>query len=79
MLFPEDDIAKSASNGDSNRLTSSYTNTSDRFRFKGQNDYSKQFAHIYASRLTEMRELLTQKVKVKWGNVANKPIIIPLR
>lgn len=67
MLFPDDQIAKSAPNADSQRLAVEHTDTSDRFRFKGQNDYSKQFAHIYASRLAEMRELLTQKIQSKWG------------
>lgn len=67
MLFPDDDIAKSAINGVYKRLSTVHKDTSDRFRFKGQNDYSKQFAHIYASRLTEMRDLLTKKIKEKWG------------
>lgn len=33
------------------------------------NDYSKQFAHIYAARLSELRDVLTQKVHAKWGDV----------
>ncbi|KAK2583982.1 hypothetical protein KPH14_006443 [Odynerus spinipes] len=33
------------------------------------NDYSKQFAHIYAARLTELRDVLTENAKAKWGDV----------
>lgn len=67
MLFPDDEIAQAATNGEYKRLVAPYVDTSDRFRFKGQNDYSKQFAHIYASRLSQMRRLLTEKVQEKWG------------
>lgn len=31
------------------------------------NDYSKQFAHIYAIRLAELRNVLIPRVKAKWG------------
>ncbi|XP_031826588.2 DNA polymerase delta subunit 2 [Nomia melanderi] len=34
-----------------------------------KNDYSKQFAHIYASRLSELRDVLISQVQVKWGNI----------
>lgn len=67
MLFPDDEIAQAATNGEYKRLMARYADTSDRFRFKGQNDYSRQFAHIYASRLSELRELLTKRVQEKWG------------
>ncbi|KAJ6600660.1 DNA polymerase delta subunit 2, partial [Pseudolycoriella hygida] len=33
-----------------------------------QNDYSKQFAHIYAARLGHMRGLLEAKARDKWGD-----------
>ncbi|XP_054000613.1 DNA polymerase delta subunit 2-like [Hylaeus anthracinus] len=32
-------------------------------------DYSKQFAHIYAIRLAELRDVLIPQVQAKWGNV----------
>ncbi|XP_003396970.2 DNA polymerase delta subunit 2 [Bombus terrestris] len=34
-----------------------------------KNDYSKQYAHIYSARLAELRDVLTPRVKAKWGNV----------
>lgn len=71
MLFPDDEIAQVATNGEYKRLVTPYCDTSDRFRFKGPNDYSKQFAHIYASRLAQMRKLLTVIVQEKWGKSTN--------
>lgn len=67
MLFPDDKVAAKALNGDYKRLDVSYKDTSDRFKFTSRSDYSKQFAHIYASRLSEMRDLLTLSVEKKWG------------
>ena len=65
MLFPKDNKIKF--NEEYKRLIVTHENTSERFQFKAQHDYSKQFAHIYASRLTKMRELLTIKAEEKWG------------
>lgn len=49
------------------RLIVPFHDDSSRFRFTAQNDYSKQFAHIYAARLGHMRTLLEAKAKDKWG------------
>lgn len=68
MLFPDDEFIRSGDQKEySRKLCSRYENESDRFRFERHNDYSKQFAHIYASRLEQMRGLLTNKVNAKWG------------
>ncbi|XP_076248291.1 DNA polymerase delta subunit 2 [Calliopsis andreniformis] len=37
-----------------------------------KNDFSKQFAHIYAVRLAELRNVLIPQVQAKWGD---KPIV----
>ncbi|XP_037039978.1 DNA polymerase delta subunit 2 isoform X2 [Bradysia coprophila] len=50
------------------RLDVPFRDESSRFRFTAQNDYSKQFAHIYAARLGQMRALLESKAKDKWGD-----------
>lgn len=50
------------------RINCSFTNLSERFGHHSK-DYSKQFAHIYAVRLTKMRELLNKRIHNKWGNV----------
>lgn len=44
-----------------------YSDCSMRFKLKAKFDYSKQYAHIYAKRLDEMRPLLHERVTVKWG------------
>lgn len=51
------------------RLVVPFSDDSSRFRFTAQNDYSKQFAHIYAARLGQMRSLLESKAKDKWGRL----------
>lgn len=52
------------------RLTDvKYSDCSMRFRLKAKSDYSKQYAHIYAKRLDEMRPLLTERVAEKWGKM----------
>lgn len=70
MLFPEENYLINSNDEEYKRLTISYENTSNRFELGGKTNYSKQFAHIYASRLNETRELLKQKVKQKWGKSA---------
>lgn len=67
MLFPNDEKLKYNTNDEYKRLIVTIKDNSERFRFKLQNDYSKQFSHIYAARLGQMRQLLTEKVKLKWG------------
>jgi DNA polymerase delta subunit 2 len=50
------------------RVNCNFRNLSERF---GQHsrDYAKQFSHIYAVRLTKMRDLLMKRIRNKWGNV----------
>lgn len=64
MLFPND---KPGRNEDFKRLSVRHHDGSSRFLFHTKSDYSKQFAHIYASRLNEMRGLLAERVTAKWG------------
>lgn len=68
MLFPKDEFISSGDQEYSRKLCSQYQDESARFRFERHNDYSKQFAHIYASRLEQMRGLLTERVHAKWGS-----------
>lgn len=67
MIFPDDNQAKFTDNGIYQRLIVPFEDTSDRFKFQNPNDYSKQFAYIYASRLQQLRGLLTDRCKEKWG------------
>ncbi|XP_029649963.1 DNA polymerase delta subunit 2 [Octopus sinensis] len=48
------------------RQTSDYENKSERFHLK-EFQYIRQFAHIYSSRLLEMRPGLERAAKEKWG------------
>ncbi|PNF27792.1 DNA polymerase delta subunit 2 [Cryptotermes secundus] len=48
------------------RVNCSYKSLSERFGLQSK-DFSRQFAHIYAVRLTKMRELLTRRVRNRWG------------
>ncbi|PSN42721.1 DNA polymerase delta subunit 2 [Blattella germanica] len=48
------------------RAECSYKDFSSRFKHEAK-DFSRQFAHIYAVRLTKMTELLKKKVHKKWG------------
>lgn len=68
MLFPNDEkFTISDDKKQYERLTTNFEDKSSRFKFKSQNDYSKQFAHIYATRLAYMRPLLSEKAVEKWG------------
>lgn len=67
MLFPEDKHFTAPHPGeDFKRLDVPYTNRSDKFLFKSK-DFTKQFSHIYASRLDEMESLIKDRIKQKWG------------
>lgn len=68
MLFPNEATAKRSGN-DFERLSSvEFTDSSNRFKLLyKQTDYGKQFAHIYARRLDQMRPLLEAKSIEKWG------------
>jgi hypothetical protein len=52
------------------RVNCDFRNLSERFGHKSK-DYARQFAHIYAVRLTKMRELLTRRIRKKWGKVCS--------
>lgn len=67
MIFPDDIQTQFNDNEKYKRLIVPFEDTSDRFKFHSQNDYSRQFAHIYSSRLQQMRGLLTERCKDKWG------------
>lgn len=45
---------------------SSYTNCSERFKL-GERSFSRQYAHIYATRLLQMRPVLTKRAQQVWG------------
>lgn len=66
MLFLKESEIIPNKNDEYKRLSVPYTNKSENFVFQ-RRDYSKQFAHIYASRLTKMKTLLPPKMKEKWG------------
>ncbi|XP_062399355.1 DNA polymerase delta subunit 2 [Sardina pilchardus] len=44
----------------------SYIGCSERFRL-GERSFSRQYAHIYATRLMQMRDILVKRAKQKWG------------
>lgn len=43
-----------------------YTNRSANYRL-GERTFTRQYAHIYATRLLQMRPLLIERAKKKWG------------
>lgn len=48
------------------RLPYNYKDLSSVFHLKDVN-YTKQFSHIYAHRLVQMRDILLEKILQKWG------------
>lgn len=46
---------------------STYTNCSQNFRL-GERTFNRQYAHIYATRLIQMRPLLVERARRKWGS-----------
>ncbi|XP_068083676.1 DNA polymerase delta subunit 2 isoform X2 [Anabrus simplex] len=48
------------------RAECDYKDLSKKFALQTK-DYTKQFAHIYAIRLVRMREMITKRVRRKWG------------
>lgn len=73
MLFPSENSFKHSENGFQRLSTVKFTDNSERFQLKERKtDYSKQFAHIYARRLDQMRPLLAEKAKEKWGKCLNE-------
>lgn len=69
MLFPNENSTKKTKDEMKRLSTVKTVNTSERFYFKERCDFSKQFSHIYATRLNNMRELLTVKAVEKWGSL----------
>ena len=53
---------------------SAYADCSQPFRL-GERSFSRQYAHIYAARLIEMRPILEERARQKWGESVwgNKP------
>lgn len=68
MLFPDETTIKQTKD-DFQRLSSvKFRDSSERFKlYEIQTDYTKQYAHIYARRLDQMRPLLEAKSIEKWG------------
>lgn len=52
------------------RPSFSYVDMSSIFHLKDVN-YTRQFAHIYAHRLVQMRDILQSKIHQKWGSYYN--------
>lgn len=48
------------------RVSLAYSSCSGRYKV-GDRSFSRQYAHIYAARLMEMRPLLTDRAQQKWG------------
>lgn len=55
---------------------STYTDCTEPFRL-GQRSFSRQYAHIYATRLIQMRPMLEERAQHKWGESAS-PLSRPL-
>lgn len=57
----------SASNATFARVpVATYTNSSQPFRL-GERSFSRQYAHIYATRLVQMRPFLVTRAQQHWG------------
>lgn len=68
MLFPNEATTKQSGNDFERLSTAKFSDSSKRFKLlEIQTDYTKQFAHIYARRLDQMRPLLEAKSIEKWG------------
>lgn len=48
------------------RTSLAYSQCSERYRV-GERSFSRQYAHIYAARLMQMRPLLSERAQQKWG------------
>lgn len=57
----------SASNATFDRIpVVTYTNSSQPFRL-GERSFNRQYAHIYATRLVQMRPFLVSRARQRWG------------
>lgn len=60
----------SASNATFARVpVATYTNSSQPFRL-GERSFNRQYAHIYATRLVQMRPFLVSRAQQHWGKLA---------
>lgn len=50
------------------RVSLAYNPCSERYGV-GERSFSRQYAHIYAARLIEMRPLLSERAQQKWGEI----------
>lgn len=50
------------------RTSLAYSQCSERYRV-GERSFSRQYAHIYAARLMQMRPLLSERAQQKWGKL----------
>lgn len=48
------------------RMSLAYSPCSDRYAV-GVRNFNRQYAHIYAARLMQMRPLLSERAQQKWG------------
>lgn len=57
------------------RTSSTYHPRAERFSV-GERSFSRQYAHIYAARLMQMKPLLSEAAQQKWGKRARRPLAI---
>lgn len=50
------------------RTSLAYSRCSDLYKV-GERSFSRQYAHIYAARLMQMRPLLSERAQQKWGKL----------
>lgn len=50
------------------RTSLAYSRSSDLYKV-GERSFSRQYAHIYAARLMQMRPLLSERAQQKWGKL----------
>lgn len=50
------------------RMSMAYSPCSERYSI-GERSFSRQYAHIYAARLMQMRPLLSERAQQKWGKL----------
>lgn len=50
------------------RMSLAYSPCSERYKI-GERSFNRQYAHIYAARLMQMRPLLSERAQQKWGKL----------
>lgn len=53
------------------RTPLAYSSSSD-FTKVGERSFNRQYAHIYAARLMQMRPLLSERAQQKWGKLSEQ-------